>query len=833
MKISHLFWALIFLSLSGSALSQGVLIEGRVIDGQSKIPVEFATIYLIGTNSGASTDSEGNFVIHTDKLPDSISINQVGYLPVKLKLNPENLRRLLFELQHNENSLSEVQVVADKDPGARLMRKVFAHKQDNNPDQFDNYSYKVYTRSELDLRNFDPDKLSKNISANMLTLFNRLDTSNISRQQLPIYFTEVLSDNYHGGSPIADKENIIAKKSLGLETDKLLPILDKFSIQVNPYDNWLNIFKKTFVSPLSNKGLFYYKYYLSDSETINGRKRYRIQFVPIQKYAETFTGIMWINDSTFSLSSLDMKMSETANINYVQSILISELYDTLSSETKKYIPHKTVSVVSFESGLDLIGIPISSDKRALHLTYTSTRIFSDFNAHKNDSDLLSTLSKKNSSFNNFQKGNDFWNKNRTERLTLHEQSIYVMIDSFKKNRRFQRTTKIAAFAGTGFWDFGNKWRIGPYSSFISMDQIEGIRIRSGIWSLQGIDDHWNINGYIAYGTKDGRIKGGVGIKYLHSINPWVKTSIYARSDYDVIIDYDDELDRDNIISSILRKPIPSTRSYINEIKLQHEQQLTNSWMNNVSLTYKEYNPVFNFQYLSIDHEPNKIDSAYYHKLPVAEISTNFKFSPKQGFVVLNYDRINLFTTYPVLTFNYTYGFELFNTQFTYHKASIGISQNLKLPPKSILYYHLKIGKTFGTLPYVLLDIPRGNEFYVSSKYSFNTMSPYEFVADRYISLQTRLSLGGLLLDKIPYMQKLQWRERISFNSYWGDLSSDNIALNSNSNIHTLGATPFAETGVGLENIFHCLSLEYIWRLNYLSNKFAIRSGLFVGITFNF
>lgn len=47
--------------------------------------------------------------------------------------------------------------------------------------------------------------------------------------------------------------------------------------------------------------------------------------------------------------------------------------------------------------------------------------------------------------------------------------------------------------------------------------------------------------------------------------------------------------------------------------------------------------------------------------------------------------------------------------FEYNKINVGIKQRLRLPPKSMLYYKLEMGKVFGTTPYLLLNIPHGNE----------------------------------------------------------------------------------------------------------------------------
>jgi hypothetical protein len=110
---------------------------------------------------------------------------------------------------------------------------------------------------------------------------------------------------------------------------------------------------------------------------------------------------------------------------------------------------------------------------------------------------------------------------------------------------------------------------------------------------------------------------------------------------------------------------------------------------------------------------------------------------------------------------------------------------------------------------------------------------YEFAADKYVSLHTRFYLGGLLFDNIPLLRKWSWRERFSFNSYWGSMSQANQDYNKNSNFNITGKVPFMEASAGIENIFHVISIEYYRRLNYLNNLYAKRDGIYLGLTLTF
>ena len=124
-----------------------------------------------------------------------------------------------------------------------------------------------------------------------------------------------------------------------------------------------------------------------------------------------------------------------------------------------------------------------------------------------------------------------------------------------------------------------------------------------------------------------------------------------------------------------------------------------------------------------------IDSITLHKLPDAEISIGLRFVAKERTVIWNFDQVRADTYDPILTANFTEGLKLRNTSFSYQKVSVGIEQLLRLPPKSLFYYNIHAGKTFGTAPYLLLNLPAGNEYYVASRYLFNTMLPYEFATD--------------------------------------------------------------------------------------------------------
>ncbi len=816
------------------------LLQGKIIKEATSSPVANATVLLKAKNIQTVSAADGSFRLDiTDANDDTLMISCIGFFNVSIAVADFSRGMAKISLQSKPVELQAVVIGASKKTAKPFMQKVIEAKSRNNPDQYSSYSYQRYTRNELDIDNIDFEKAKGNgLKSLMLKAYANADSSVKEAKQLPLYFEEVLANNYHSTSPKIEQENIIAKKNLGLKTDAMLSKLGKFYFHFNVYDNWLPIFNQSYSSPLNDDAFKYYNFFEGDSSIENGEVLQSVWFKPKQAYERAFEGNLWINKNTLAVQSVLLRLVKTANLNFVKAITYQEEYkyvDDNSSDSSAYMPWKFTTEVRFETGLELLGIPVKNKKEnSISLSFTNTTVTNKIELNANGPAAVIESIVKTEKTVNWDKTDAYWAKNRPDSLSSHEKSIYIMVDSLKVNKHFQTQVKLLALAGTGSWDFGKYVKVGPYSSFLSNNQIEGWRFRMGFWTLPGISKKMSIYGYGAYGSKDKQLKGLLGVKYIWNAPHFTKTTLSYGSDYDFVIDQDDELDKDNLINTAFRKNIPFTRTYSKQLLLKHEQYLNKNFSATGSLTYKELNPVFDFQFRAINPAIDKpYDSVFQQKLPVAEATIGIRYAKNELTKIVNYDNLKLGTFSPIFYANYTYGFEANKAPFDYHKVNIGIEQRLQLPPKSMLYYRLEAGKTFGTLPYIILNVPPGNQYYVASKYQFNTMAPYEFATDQYVSLHTRYYLGGVLLDKIPYIRKLGWRERFSFNSYYGSLSNANVEYNKNSNFNTIKKIPFMEASFGIENIFHIMSIEYYRRLSYLSNPYAKRDGIYVGVTLVF
>lgn len=106
---------LIYCGLSFSQNEDSLKISGKVFKSDTKIPIQFANIYVTNSYTGTISDSLGNFELrfHKKHMSDSLEISCIGYTkftyPISL-LNPEH--DLIIELDDSLFLLNEVKALA-------------------------------------------------------------------------------------------------------------------------------------------------------------------------------------------------------------------------------------------------------------------------------------------------------------------------------------------------------------------------------------------------------------------------------------------------------------------------------------------------------------------------------------------------------------------------------------------------------------------------------------------------------------------------------------------------------------------------------------------------
>ena len=85
-------------------------------------------------------------------------------------------------------------------------------------------------------------------------------------------------------------------------------------------------------------------------------------------------------------------------------------------------------------------------------------------------------------------------------------------------------------------------------------------------------------------------------------------------------------------------------------------------------------------------------------------------------------------------------------------------------------------------------------------------------------------MNGWILNQLPIIKKLKWREVFSYRGMFGSLSDKNDPSKNGVGLYqfpegttTMSSKPYMEAGVGIENILKFIRIDYVWRLSYRDN----------------
>lgn len=95
------------------------------------------------------------------------------------------------------------------------------------------------------------------------------------------------------------------------------------------------------------------------------------------------------------------------------------------------------------------------------------------------------------------------------------------------------------------------------------------------------------------------------------------------------------------------------------------------------------------------------------------------------------------------------------------------------------------------------------------------MQYYEFISDQWVGFNFEHQLKGLIMDRIPLVNRLKIRTVYGAKVVMGSFSQNNrgsILLPAFS--QSFGKNPYAEVSVGIENLFKFIRIDAVWRATY-------------------
>lgn len=809
-------------------------VGGIVIDDAGD-PVAFANVLFKNSTEGTITNDDGRFYLDSDHTYDTLLVSFVGYATRELPLTARATFNLEIVLAEGEQ-LDEVVVYMGKqskknNPAIDILRKIWAKKRINGLRKFKQYQYDKYEKLEFDLNTIDSAVINSRLFKGLEFMFADLDTSRITgKTYLPLFLNETFTKVY-GDNPLEEeREDVMGNRNSGFSNNQaIIAFVEDLYSEYNIYDNYLKFFDKSFTSPLSTTGIDTYNYVLADSAFIDNKWCYNIIYYPRRANELTFKGDFWVNDSTFAIKKINLEVTRSANINWVKEVYIEQDFKVLNDSVfllKRDYMLSDFSLRKKESSKGIYG------KRTTVYDNYAFDIPKPQTFYKQESDPYDPRV--------FDRDSIFWKQNRLEALNKDEKGIYTLLDTLKTVPKFKTYYDLVSILGSGYVEI-DKWNIdiGDIYSTFGYNDAEGIRTRGGARTYFGQNDPWRLEGYLAYGFDDHKVKHGLSGKWLLDQGSRLIISGGYRRDVEQLglslTATTDVLGRSVASSSVLTVGSNDRLTKINLGTLFLEMEPFTNLTVRFGGTYRSLASALP-EAFSLDYIDPEAPGGVSSEVKQFELSTTLIYTPGRRTIGYGVERRDINETYSTLLLSYTRGLQGFlESDFDFEKLQFSYTQPWQIGGLGRLLSTVEVGKTFEPVPLGLLNIIPGNQTYFTIYNAFPNLDFYEFVTDTYVSVHLEHNFNGRLFSRIPLIKKWNLREIVGLRGAWGELSDENIALSSPTNIPLIAPSDkiYWEYSFGVGNIFRIFRIDFNFRGNYLENPNARPFSVTGGFGFSF
>lgn len=796
---------ILFCNLTFFSFSQRTKVEGIVLDTLTGEPLPFVTVRFMNTKTGTYTDTNGYYILDSYYASDTLMFSLSGYITTNKFVKIEKQQTINLTLPILVSEYGEVTVRApDELPSTRLHKKVVANKKINNKEKLDAYSYEVYNKGQLDLNNIGEKFKTNKTIANFDFILNYLDSTDSNNTSLPVILIESISDFYFQKDPEKKKEIISASRITGIDNLELNQFMGDMYLDVNVYENHMNIFNKSFISPTAFNARNFYKFYLEDSMFIDNDWCYKLRFAPKRKGDLTFIGEMWIHDTTYAVKSFKGRISESANINYVQQLYLEQNFEQVEKEVWMMTEEKMFVDINFTKNTKLNGF--------YGRKYSSR---TNFKINKKEEE---TFYNSNNAVEVLDSATirpvEYWEAHRHKPLSQKETNIQEMVDSLENNRMFNFLKNLISLAATGYYPVGYV-ELGDAFSLVSFNPIEKFRFGLAIRTSNKFSRRLELGGNLAYGFGDEKFKYGGKIRYNITPEKRGMLSLYYNYDLEQLGQAPNAPGVNSTFGSVFNNGPQDKLTFTEKVGFDLEKDFARNIILTGGAQWREHTALSRTKFL----RPNKtigIDDTI-TKIQTTEFLFRFRWAKNEEFISGAFDRKSVRSKYPVVVLQGVFGVkDLFGADYNYQKVDLFVSHTAKIGIMGRLQYLVNAGGVFGKAAYPFLKVHAGNQSFWLQTSAFNKMNFFEFVSDRYVTVFLEHHLEGLFFNRIPLIKKAKLRTVLSFKGTYGyrSTSHDN-QMRIPDFIKNFGDTPYVEVGIGIENILKFIRVDVIWRLSHL------------------
>ena len=844
-----LYFVVVLLLVSTLQLMAQQKITGRVID-EDGFAVSYASVQYRGHKIAVSSDSQGKFSI--EKHPgwvltvsalsyksQTISVNEkMDFIEVKLKDDSHKLNEVVVKTKRGKYSRKD-------NPAVELMRRVIAAKKKTDLGNHDYYQYDKYQKITLALNDLKKEQLEGKFFSKRQYLLDQVETSPYNgKLTLPVSIDETVSQHIYRKDPKTEKDIIKGQQSNGIgqviQTGEILntALKDAFT-DVDIYDDYVRLLQYPFPSPIGRTGISFYHYYIEDTVYVERDLCYHLQFIPANSQDFGFRGELYVlADSSLHVKKCNLYMPHNTDVNYVKNMKIEQEYTRL--DNGEWVLSKDDMIAELHVNKLLQDL----------LVVRNTRI-TDYAFDALPKQLFKGKAKIRHDMDAMNRDEAYWNKYRQVDLTKSESSMDSFIHRMENSKGFKYIIFFVKALMENYVEIGggtdgkkSKFDLGPVNTYISKNFVDGIRLRLAGRTMAALNPHFFWDGYAAYGTKSN--DWYTGNIFTYSLNKkknspfeFPMRNLTFEVARDVTSPSDENLlhNKDNFFMTF-------RAATQDEMFLYHRQKLAFTYETdwgfrfNTSLRFQSNRTVGNLHYYHLDGTEVK-------KIRMTDLNVGINYNPGVTYVNTKQQRLPINLDSPEIGLSHTMGFRGFmGGQYHSNITKLSIYKRQWLGSWGYLDFHAIGQAQWNKVPFPMLILPPINLSYFEQETTISLMKDWEFLNDRQVFWALSWDMNGKLLNRIPLIKKLKWREWFAIKGVWGHLTDkNNPYLEKNQgdgrlfkfpkNSHVMNDTPYWECVAGVHNIFKFFSVEYVRRLTYLNNNNIDKWGIRFGFMMSF
>ncbi len=833
------------------ALNTKAQITGFVINDQTGDTIAFATAAYKGHNTSVSANERGFYSIQRHN-GWSLTFSAVGFHSKRININANTPAKLNVRLKPDTRQLEEVEVrhkrvrYSRKDnPAVELMKRVIAAKKRTHLENHDFYQYQKYQKITFGVNDVTSKDLESKFFQKHPWLINQVEPClKNNKLILPITVDETVTQHIYRKEPKKEKDFIIGQKTEGIsnviQTGEILSMMMKELFRdIDIYDDFITVLQHPFPSPIGRTAISFYRFYIEDTLLVDNDSCYHLQFIPNNQQDFGFRGELFVlKDSTLHVKKCNMQIPKRTDVNFIGNMFMEQVYSKL--------PNGEWALTTDDLFAELKVSEFITNGFLNRTTRLSDYSFEEIaqKQFKGKAPIKELPDAR-------MQGNDFWEKNRKADLTKSEADMPNFIKRMEQSKNYKWVLAGARlllenYIETGKDSADSKFDIGPVNTFISHNFVDHYRLRASGRTTANLNPHLFWNGFYAYGTHSR--KHYYGTEFTYSFNKkkyqpfeFPQRTIAVESTFDVMSPADKFINhnKDNAFMAFRTQKVEQMYFY-NRQKISFVYET--DWGLGVNTAFKaESNkPTGTLVFERVG------DGKIINRIRTTEVTFGLAYSPNITFVNTKQRRMMVNHNSPEIAVNHTVGLNrIMGGQYKLNFTEVDIFNRVWLGSWGYVNMRLKGGAQWNRVPFPLLIMPPVNLSFFENDKSFSLMRNMEFLNDRYAYVSFAWDTQGKLLNRVPFVRHLKWREYFALKAMWGTLTNKNNPLkesNATSDMlfrmpegaHVMdNKKPYVEAVVGIHNILRLFAIDFVHRFSYNELPNTSKNGIRFGFELTF